>query len=44
MVQRAVAQDDLRRDSGQAVIPQLVEKFPRFAPAWLEFAKLAETP
>jgi hypothetical protein len=26
------------------VIPQLVEKFPRFAPAWLEFAKLAETP
>jgi hypothetical protein len=26
------------------VIPQLVEKFPRFAPAWVEFAKLAKTP
>ena len=26
------------------VIPQLVERFPAFAPAWLEFAKLASAP
>jgi tetratricopeptide (TPR) repeat protein len=26
------------------VIPQLVQKFPQFAPAWLEFAKLASDP
>ena len=26
------------------VIPQLVEKFPQFAPAWLDFSKLASTP
>lgn len=33
----------MQESERRSVIPQLVEKFPRFAPAWLEFAKLADT-
>jgi len=36
--------ESMPEDSRRQVIPQLVEKFPGFAPAWLLFAKLTEDP